>query len=108
MMPGMNPGQMKKLMKMMKAQGLDVDELIFLMKDGSKKVIREPEVTKMNVMGNEMYQVQGNLEDYEEEPEINEDDIQVVMVQAGVDKEAAKKALEQAEGDIAKAIMSLK
>lgn len=104
MIPGLDPSKMKKLMKMMKAQQIDVKEITFIMSDGSKMKIREPQVTKMNVMGNEVFQVQGELE----EEKISEDDVKIVMEKANVRQEKAKKALEEAEGDIAKAILNLK
>jgi nascent polypeptide-associated complex subunit alpha len=104
MIPGLDPSKMKKLMKMMKAQQIDVREITFIMDDGSKMKIRDPQVTKMNVMGNDVFQVQGELE----EEKISEDDMKIVMEKASVSQEKAKKALEEAGGDIAKAILNLK
>jgi len=104
MIPGLDPSKMKKLMKMMKAQQIDVKEITFLMEDGSKMKIREPQVTKMNVMGQEVFQVQGEME----EEKVSEDDIKIVMEKTDVSHEKAKKALEESEGDIAKAILNLK
>ena len=110
MMPGMNPNQLKKLMKAMQPEELSVDELIFKMSDGTKKRIESPQVTKMNVMGQAMFQVQGKIEDYEEEVEvtISDEDIDMVAQQSGKNKDEARRALEDSEGDIAKAIISLK
>lgn len=105
MIPGINPSQMKKLMKMMKAEELDVEEVIIKFKDGSEKCVKEPQVTKMNVMGNDMLQVQGELEDVST---ISDDDIKMVIDQAKVDYKTARKALEEAKGDIAEAILKIK
>ena len=55
------------------------------------------------MMGQEMLQVSGELEDY-----INEDDVKLVMGQANVSKEQAIKALNENNNDIASAILSLK
>ena len=104
MIPGLDPNQMKKLMKMMKAEQIDVKEIIFLKGDGSKGVIRNPQVTKMNVMGRDVFQVQGELE----EDKIGEEDVKIVMEQAKVSHDKAKKALEKSGGDIAKAILDMK
>ncbi len=38
---------------------------------------------------------------------ISEEDIKLVMEQAGVDHDTAKKALEEAKGDLAEAILKL-
>ncbi|RLE50960.1 MAG: hypothetical protein DRJ21_01085, partial [Candidatus Methanomethylicota archaeon] len=46
-------------------------------------------------------------EKVEEKIEIPEEDIQLVAAQAGVSLEEARKALIEAEGDLAKAILSL-
>ena len=104
MIPGLDPSKMKKIMKMMKAQQIDVKEVTFLMEDGSKMKIRDPQVTKMNIMGQEVFQVQGEME----EEKVSEDYIKIVMEKTDVSHEKAKKALEESEGDIAKAILNLK
>ena len=104
MIPGLDPSKMKKLMKMMKAEQIDVKEITFIMGDGSKKKIKDPQVTKMNLMGQDVFQVQGELT----EERISKDDIKIVMEKSSVSHDKAKKALEQADGDIAKAILNLK
>ena len=105
----MNPNQLKKLMKAMKPEEMEVEELVFKMSDGTKKVMVQPSVTKINMMGQEVYQVNGELEDLEEDnqPNINQEDIQMVAQKANVSEEEAKKALEESEGDLAQAILSL-
>lgn len=110
MMPGMNPRKMQQMMKKMgiAQQEVDATEVIIRCKD-KEIVITNPSVSKVNAMGQQTYQIVG--EEHEREmdttPEINEEDIKTVTEQAGVDEEKAKEALENAEGDIAKAIMDL-
>lgn len=106
MLPGMNSGQMKKMMKMMNPTELEVAELIFNMKDGSVKKMDNPSVTKMNMMGNVMYQVQGDLVDAEIKPTFTDEDVQMVAEKAGVDSDKARQTLEETQ-DIAEAIMKL-
>lgn len=106
-MPSVNPQQMKQMMKKMgiKQEEIEAEEVIIR---GSKSfIIRNPEITKINMMGQESLQIAGKLEPYEESSS-NEDDIQTVMDQSGCNKEEAKKALEENEGDIAAAILALK
>lgn len=72
-------------------------------------VINDPKVAKVNMMGDEVFQVSGEILEEEKSsvPEVNEDDIKTVMEQANVDKEIAEKAIKEAEGDLAQAILSL-
>ena len=103
MIPGINPKQMQNLMKQLnvKQENIDADEVII--KGKKNYIIRNPEVFKVNMMGQEMLQVSGELEDY-----INEDDVKLVMEQANVSREKAEKALNENNNDIASAILSLK
>ena len=72
-------------------------------------IITEPQVSKVNMMGQETFQIIGNINERElsTEPEINEEDIKTVMEQANVPEDEAKKAINDSEGDLAKAILSL-
>jgi len=108
MLPGMNPRQMRKAMKKMGIQqeDLEVDEVI--MKIGNKELIfKKPQVAKVNMMGQETYQVIGEALESDIEEESSEEDIKTVMEQAKVDKEKAEKALKETGGDIAEAILKL-
>ncbi|MCA1813112.1 MAG: nascent polypeptide-associated complex protein [Halobacteriales archaeon] len=126
MMPGgrgMNP---KMLQQMMKQLGIQVEEI-----DGVERVVIEtptktytftkPSVSAMKAQGQTTYQVQG-------EPAItpkggatapgdpaaaqpkalySEEDVKMVMQAAGVSKDKAKQALEEADGEVATAIVAL-
>ena len=110
MFPGMNPRKMQQMMKRMgiAQQEIDAKEVIIKCED-KEIVITNPQVSKVNMMGQETFQVSGTINEREisKEPEISEDDVKTVMEQAKVDEEKAKQALEKANGDIAKAIMDL-
>jgi len=106
MIPGMNPAMMKRLMKQMNMQPIDAERLIIEKTDGSKLVINNPEITKMNVTGKEVLQVVGKLEEFEEG--FPEKDVQMVAEQAGCSEDEALQALEETGGDIAEAILKLK
>jgi nascent polypeptide-associated complex subunit alpha len=111
MFPGkINPRQMQQMMRKMgiAQQEIDAKEVIIRCAD-KEIVITEPNVSKVNMMGQETFQVVGNIHEREisSEPEITEEDINTVMEQAGVDEEKAKEALKAAKGDIAKAILDL-
>lgn len=112
MMPGgLNPKQMKKMMKRMgiKMEEIDAEEVVIRCVD-REIVVKNPQVVKTVVSGQEMYQVTGEAEEAETEASVSieEDDVAMVAEQAGVSEAAARQALEDAGGDLADAIMALK
>ena len=111
MIPGMNPRDMQKAMKRLGIKQEEIDATEVIIKTSDKEIIiQNPQVSKVNMMGQETYQVIGQAEEREisSEPEINEDDIKTVMEQTGASEERAKEAIENNNQDLAKAIMALK
>jgi len=111
MIPGMNPRQMKAAMKKLGIQQQEIDATEVIIRTADKEiVVLDPQVSKINMGGQETFQVVGNVEERELDTaaEINEDDVKTVMEQAGVSEDEARKAIEEAEGDLAAAIMALK
>ena len=109
MMPGMNPRKMQQMMKQMGIQQVDIPATEVIIKTEDKEIIiTNPSVAKVNMMGQENFQISGNVEERElsTAPDISEDDVKTVMEQANVSEEQAKAAIEGAEGDLAEAIMS--
>ncbi|MFH1055442.1 MAG: nascent polypeptide-associated complex protein [Candidatus Altiarchaeota archaeon] len=112
MMPGgMNPKQMKKIMKRMgiKSDEIAAEQVIIRCVD-REIIIDEPSVVRTLIQGQEMFQIQGNVRESEAESaaDISQDDVDMVRAQTGVKEDAAIKALEKAKGDIAQAILDLK
>lgn len=111
MIPGMNPRKMQQAMKRMGIQQQDIDATEVIIKCPDKQiVIANPQVAKVNMMGQETYQIVGQAEEQslDTKPEINEEDIKTVMEQAGVDENKAKEFIEKHDGDLAAAILDLK
>lgn len=111
MIPGINPRAMRQAMKRMGIQQQDIDATEVIIKTPEKEiVISNPQVAKVNMMGQETFQIIGKVEErtINSEPEISEDDIRTVMEQAGVNEDKAKEAIEKHNGDLAAAIMELK
>ncbi|RJQ17270.1 nascent polypeptide-associated complex protein [Candidatus Woesearchaeota archaeon] len=110
-MNGINPRQMQQMMKRMGIQQAEIDDALqVIIKCKTREIIIDnPQVSKVNMMGQQTYQVIGN--DHERSldtmPEISEEDIEMVMEQTTCTKEEAKKAIENAKGDLAEAILSL-
>lgn len=100
--------------RMMDKMGLDVNQIpnvqeVIIKTDKKEMIIYKPEVTEMQSKTNTIFTV--SADSYEEKeldaPIFSEEDILLVSQQAGVDKEKAKHALEDTDGDIAQAIVNL-
>lgn len=112
MIPGMNMNsrQMKQAMKKM---GISQDQLeatqVIIRLPDRDLIIDNPEVSKVNMMGQETFQVVGEAREVERDfsVEISEEDIDAVVEQTNVSREDAKLAIEESNGDLASAIMKL-
>src|SRR3989338_1648527 len=109
MFPGIDPRQMQQAMKKlgMKQEEIEATEVIIKCED-KDIVITNPSVQKVNMMGQESFQISGTVNEREKGIEISEDDVKTVMEQANADEESAKEALKESNGDIAEAILKLK
>ena len=95
----LNPRELRRLMRRM---GINVEEL------------KDVKSVSILLKGQKMYQVVSQSEEVIERAEevvevaeFSEEDIKFVMEQAGVGREEAVRALKEAGGDIAKAILLL-
>jgi len=71
-------------------------------------VIKDASVSEVNFQGNRMFQVAGEVEEVAKEAKkFSEEDVILVQQQANVTKEKAVAALEQSDGEVAKAILLL-
>jgi nascent polypeptide-associated complex subunit alpha len=110
MIPGINPRQMRHMMKRM---GINQDEIeatqVIIKTKDSMLVFDNPQVSKVNMMGQETYQIIGepSEQSLDTKPEINNDDVKTVMDQANVDEDKARQAIQEANGDLAEAILKL-
>ena len=95
---------MEKMMKKMglKQEEIEAEEVVISCKH-KKMIIKNPQVTKVNMMGQESIQVTGDIEEVED---LKEEDINIVVNQTGCTKEQAEKALNEKK-DIAAAILYL-
>jgi len=109
MIPGMNPRDVQRAMKRLgiKQEEIAANEVVIKMAD-REIVITHPQVSKVNMMGQETFQIVGQVEERPIALEINQEDVKTVMEQTGVSEEKARDAIKDNEGDLAKAIMVLK
>ena len=109
--------QGRNAMRMMQRMGMETKEikdvLEVIIKTADKNIIiEEPNVMSLVMDRQKIFQVIGGNQ-REEAPEqdtveISENDIKIVAEQANVDAEEARRALEESEGDLARAIVLLK
>jgi len=108
MIPGMNPKAVEQAMKKMGIKQEDIPSSEVIIKsEGKDIVITNPKVVKVNMMGQDSFQITGNVEERQASVEISEDDVKTVSSQAGVSEDKAKEALKSANGDLAAAILQL-
>jgi len=101
--------------RMMQRMGLSMDALpeveqVIIKTSGKEITIEEPEVAIMEVQGQKIFQVAGGKiteKAAERKAIIPEEDARLVADQTGKSLEEARKALEECEGDLAKAILLL-
>ena len=113
-----NPREQRRMMQRM---GMNMDAVPdveqVIIKTGSKEIVLEqPEVAILELQGQKIFQVIGGkvTEKAPErtvstasKPAVSEEDVQLVADQTGKSVDEAQKALEECEGDLAKAILLL-
>ncbi len=110
MIPNMNARQMQQMMKQMGIQQVDVEATQVIIVTPTKRIIIDhPQVSKVNMMGQQTWQVVGpsREEKIDVLPSITDEDIKTVMEQTGVARDVAYKTIRESNGDLAEAIMSL-
>lgn len=107
MMP-LNPKQMRKMMKQMgiNMEEIDAEEVIIRRHD-EELIFKNPSISKIVAKGVETFQIMGSYEVIPRDVEVSEDDVKLIMEQAGVSEEDARKALKEAKGDLAEALLKL-
>ena len=107
-MPGMNSRKMQQMMRKMGVQQVTIpaEKVIIILKD-KQFIFDSPDLSKVNMMGQETFQLLGSYreESLSDEPEIDEEDIETITSQTKATKEEAKQALIKNKGDIAKTIL---
>ena len=84
-----------------------VEEVIIRMSD-KELHIKNATVSEVNAQGNKVFQVVGDVEEVElEKKAFNEEDVLLVQQQANTTREKSIAALEQTDGEVARAILRL-
>ena len=111
----MNPREAKRMMQRM---GMNMDsvpdvEQVIIKTSSKEIIIEQPEVAILEMQGQKIFQVAGGkVTEKVSEREaakfsVSEEDVKLVADQTGKSIDEARKALEECEGDLAKAILLL-
>ncbi len=105
----LRPQDMAKALKRMGIAQVDIPAVEVIMRCEDKDiVIQNPQVAKVNIMGQETYQVVGKAVERSRAVSISDEDVETVVAQTGATKEAAIESIKSHKGDLAAAIMGLK
>ncbi len=105
--------------RMMQKMGMKIDEIdgvteVLIRTATREIIIEEPVVTSVVVQGQRMYQITGGSAHERTpsaeaaQPEVPEEDVNLVVTQTGKTVDEAKAALKESGGDLAEAILRLK
>jgi nascent polypeptide-associated complex subunit alpha len=111
MMPNMDPKTLKSLMAKMGIQSTEIPAQKVVIYGLDRDItIESPQITRIEMQGNVSFQIVGIVSENEKklDIEISPEDIRMVMEKTGITDEAiVRKAIKDANGDIAAAIMDL-
>ncbi len=107
-----NPKKIQAVMKQLGMKQEDIDAERVIIEGTNKRIIIEnPSVVKIEMQGQETFQISGDVkEETVEEPESQEDiekDIQLIIEKTNCTEQEAKEVLERNNGDIAATILEL-
>jgi len=105
--------------RMMQKMGMKIDEIdgvteVLIRTATREIIIEQPVVTSVVVQGQRMYQITGGSAHERApsaeaaQPEVPEEDVNLVATQTGKTVDEAKAALKESGGDLAEAILRLK
>ncbi len=109
MFPGLDPKKMQAVMKQMGIAQEEIDAKRVIIECSDRNIIiTNPSVTKIKMQGQTNFQISGDVSEQATSSEdTTEEDIQTIIEKTNCSKEEAKQALEDANGDLAEAILSL-
>jgi nascent polypeptide-associated complex subunit alpha len=108
MFPGLNPKKMQAVMKQMGISQQEIDaNRVIIETDDMNIIINNPSVVKINMQGQENFQISGDISEEEKEKDSTEQDIKTIIEKTGCSEEQAKNALEESKGDLTEAILFL-
>jgi nascent polypeptide-associated complex subunit alpha len=103
----LNPKQIEKAMKQMgiHTEHIEAEEVVIKTAD-REIVISDPEVSKVNAMGQETFQISGTVS-VRERSEFSDDDVEMIMEETDASEDEVRSTLNETH-DLAETIMKLK
>ena len=110
MMPNMDPRTMASAMKRLGIKQTDIQASQVIIKtEDSDIIITNPSVSKINMMGQESFQITGDISQVENPQDMfTKEDIDTVIEHTKCSEKEAIDSLKATNGDIAEAILILK
>ena len=108
MFPGIDMRQAQKMMKRMGVQQQDIPATeVIIRTPETDIIIKNPSVAKVNLLGQESFQITGAVEERSRstQADINDEDIATVMEQTGLPKDSAMESIKRHQGNLAAAIL---
>ncbi|MFQ5647669.1 MAG: nascent polypeptide-associated complex protein [Candidatus Aenigmatarchaeota archaeon] len=103
-----NPKQLEKMARKMGMQMAEIEaERVIIRTPEKEIVITNPQVSKVNMMGQDTFQISGEVTERSREP-FTEEDIKTVIGQTGASREEVMQVLRETHGDLAESIMRIK
>lgn len=100
----------RRMKKLMKQAGVKMDEIeaeeVVIKTPDEEMVFVNPDVSVISAGGQKTFQVMGKYTT-KRRKFISDEDVKMVTEKAGCTEKAARKALQETDGDIAKAILKL-
>ena len=101
----------KKMQAIMSQMGIKQEEIdakrVIIETDEKNIIINNPSVVKINMQGQDSFQISGEITEEAGKEDNSEEDIKTITEKTGCTEEQAKKALEEANGDLTEAILNL-
>ncbi len=87
-------------------QEVEADRVIIETSD-KRIIINSPQVVKVNLMGQDTFQITGSISEENKEFKPSEEDVKLVMEKTGKDRDKVVEVLKETNGDIASSILKL-
>ncbi|HVC58492.1 MAG TPA: nascent polypeptide-associated complex protein [Candidatus Acidoferrales bacterium] len=111
MMPNIDARTMKNMMAKMGISSTEINATRVVIELPDREILVEsPQVTRIEAQGSVSFQISGTITEMERNVklDVTEDDVKLVSESTGItDETVVRKALEDAQGNIAKAILEL-
>ena len=111
MFPNLDPKKMQALMRQMGINQEEIDAVrVIIEKEDGKIIIENPNVIKIDMKGQENFQISGDVREVNEESEedSSEEDVKILMEKCNCSEEDAINALKKSNGDLTEAMMEFK